>query len=167
MLKLSHIALLFLAMAACVSAQAQVYKWKDANGVIHYDDKAPEGSKAKEVHLREASPAGAAPTAVPGKDAKDGKGSKDGKDSGKQTLQEKEIELRTRRIEREQADAKKAKERAERDEECKNAAADLADKRRTPVLYDLNDKGERVYKSDKEREAWLATQQKEYDQHCK
>jgi len=161
MLKLSRLALLFLAMAACASAQAQVYKWKDANGVIHYDDKAPEGGKAKEVHLREASPAGAAPAAVPGKD------SKDGKDSGKQTLREKEIELRTRRIEREQADAKKAQERAARESECKKAAADLADKRRIPVLYDLNDKGERIYKSDMEREAWLAEQQKEYDQHCK
>ena len=56
---------------------------------------------------------------------------------------------------------------AQREEQCRKDALDLADTRNTPRLYDLNDKGERVFLSDKEREDRIAAAQKAHDEHCK
>ncbi|HJU07985.1 MAG TPA: DUF4124 domain-containing protein [Rhodanobacteraceae bacterium] len=40
------------ALAACASASAQVYKWKDANGTTHYSDvPPPTGSKYQKVNV--------------------------------------------------------------------------------------------------------------------
>jgi hypothetical protein len=48
---------------AAVSAQAGVVKWKDANGQIHYGDRAPDGITADTVHVS------AAPTPRPAPEA--------------------------------------------------------------------------------------------------
>ena len=149
---------------ACFTAQAQVYKWIDASGVTHYSEKPPENTKSKEVQLRNSAPA---PAPVLPKDQKDAKDAKDAKDDRALTLQERERAFRQRQIVREQAEAKQARDRTEREAECKKMSVNLNDMRRTPVIYDLNDKGERVYKSDKQREEWLTAQQQEYDQKCK
>ncbi len=38
------------------AANAQVYKWVDANGVTHYGERPQGNAKAKPVELRDASP---------------------------------------------------------------------------------------------------------------
>jgi hypothetical protein len=47
---------LILALAA-LAAQAQVYKWTDANGKIHYSDQPQDGADAKELKAPRAQPA--------------------------------------------------------------------------------------------------------------
>jgi hypothetical protein len=47
---------LILALAA-LPAQAQVYKWTDANGKIHYSDQPQDGADAKELKTPRAQPA--------------------------------------------------------------------------------------------------------------
>jgi len=57
-------ALLGMALALCLGgAHAQVYKWRDATGVIHYGDKPPHGQR-KVARLPEAD-AAPAPVALP------------------------------------------------------------------------------------------------------
>ena len=36
----------------------EVYKWTDANGIVHYGDKPPEGQDAQTVNIRETKPPG-------------------------------------------------------------------------------------------------------------
>jgi len=64
----SHIALALLLIAPLVSAQ--VYKWKDASGTVHYSETPPpaEGTKYKQVKPAidtPAAPAAAATAAAP------------------------------------------------------------------------------------------------------
>ena len=139
-----------LAVVLSAPAAAQIYKWVDGSGVTHYSEKPPENGKSKEVQLREASPASAKP--------------KVGPDT---TLQERERAFNQRQVAREQAEAKQAKESAVTEKWCKEARIALADMQRAPRMYELNDKGERVYVSDKVREDSIAAHQADYDQHCK
>ena len=139
-----------VALVLSVPAAAQVYKWVDANGVTHYSEKPPETGKSKEVRLREPSPAGASP--------------KQGLDA---SLQERDRAFKQRQVAREQDEAKLAKDRAALDLQCKSERNALADMRQIPRLYDMNDKGERVFLSATERDERLASRQAEYDKNCK
>ena len=120
-----------------------------------------------------ATPAPTDPKGGPGKpgDGKPGDGKpgagKPADPNSPEALKERDRAFRQRQAAREEQEAKEAKERARKEEECKKAALTLNDQRRTPVLYDLTEKGERVYKTDKQREEHIAELQKEYDQRCK
>lgn len=54
---------LLLLLALCVgqSADAEIYKWVDENGGVHFSDARPAGKKARELRIK-ATPA---PTAAP------------------------------------------------------------------------------------------------------
>lgn len=131
------------------SAQAQVYKWVDAKGVTHYDDKPPENVKSKEVPLRGAA---AAPAPAPAGDA---------------AWQEKERAFKQRQVERNDAEAKKAQEQAKLAAQCQKAGVNLADLKATGRVFNRNEKGEREFLTDKERDSLIAARQEEYNQHCK
>jgi hypothetical protein len=183
--------------AACVlfavmlsaSAGAQVYKWVDSKGVTHYDDKPPENLKSKEVKLKDATqpaakaapvPAGAGappPGGPPGTPPAGKPGAPGaapppapgavGAKGGDASVQEKERAFRQRQAAREEADAKQAKDREKLEAACKEARINLADMRQSPRLYDMNDKGERVFMSDKQRDDTIAAAEKEYNQNCR
>lgn len=138
-----------LLAVSCAPALAQIYKWVDANGVTHYGEKPPETGKAKELQLHEASPAS-------GSQAK----------AGDPAWQDKERAFKQRQTEREQTAAKLEKDKAAREEECKRAHAQLADLRSSGRAYETNDKGERVFLSDEQRDAQIAAREQEYNQHC-
>ena len=138
-------------------AHAQVYKWVDAAGVTHYGEQAPENAKSKEVKLRESHPASAAVPASGAASAPAAKGN---------NLQDKERAFRQRQVARDEDEAKQAAFRAKREEECKAARLNLADIRQTPRLYDVNEKGERVFMSDKQRDDLIASRQEAYNQNC-
>lgn len=135
----------------CVGhAGAQVYKWVDANGVTHYGAQPPSGNTAKELRLRDASPpsAGAPPA---------------GQSS---TLKEREIEFRKRQALREREETRLAEERSQRDQDCRAARLEIADMRISRRLYELNDRGERVFMSDAQRDAEIARREAEYNRRC-
>lgn len=67
-------ALLGMALALCLGgAHAQVYKWRDAKGVIHYGDKPPQGQR-RVARLPDAQ-AAPAPVALPYELARAARGS--------------------------------------------------------------------------------------------
>jgi uncharacterized membrane protein YqiK len=139
------------------AANAQVYKWVDSKGVTHYDEKPPENSKSKEVRLRESTPSNKPAPGAAAPAAGAGAGS----------LQERDRAFRQRQAAREEEEAKQANARTQREAECKEARSKLADLRQTPRLYDMNEKGERVFLSDKQRDETIAAREQEYNQFCK
>ena len=147
----SGLPILLLCLAWAGEVPAQVFKWVDANGVTHYGEQAPANQKAKEVKLREATPrsrADAGPAAYSA------------------NLKDKEQDLRQRREEREQEESRRVAAKAHNEAACRGARAQLHDLRSTPKLYDVNERGERVYLGDAERGERLAKREAEYNRHC-
>jgi glutaredoxin len=44
--------LLLLCLLACVPVAAEIYRWTDADGRVHYSDKPPADRKAKQVKIK-------------------------------------------------------------------------------------------------------------------
>lgn len=135
-----------------LTAGAQVYKWVDANGVTHYGERPPEKAKSKEVRLREATPR-------PSNEAS-------GSSGYAATLKDREIEFRKRQALRERDETRLAEEKAQRDQDCRVARGEMADLRATRRMYELNDRGERVFMSDAQRDAEVARREAEYNRRC-
>ena len=138
---------LLWAWLAC--AHAQVYKWVDEKGTTHYGERPPQGRKAQEVVQRLANPAPA-----PGK-------------ASRPDWKEKDLEFRGRRIEAEQAEAKQKQQEAANLQACNQARDHLTQMKTARRLYRLNEKGERVYESDEERQASVAQLEAAVAQRCR
>ena len=132
------------ALALCVAlpASAQLYKWVDSNGKVHYTDRPPSGS-VKSQQMREAAQPTATPTAKQAKDEA-GKGEP-------RTLDEREQAFRKRQAEAAKAEEEQAKKDAkakEKAEYCKRAKEALASLEIGGRQARVNEKGERYYLSD-------------------
>lgn len=148
----THLVVVTVVLSATFApdATAQVYKWVDANGVTHYSERPQGNAKAKPLELRDASPQ--APGAA--------------KPAAQSNLQSQEIEYRKRQVMRAEEETRNAKVKAQRDESCRNARAQLVNMRASGGFYRLNDAGERVYMSDAERDASLAKREAEFKANC-
>jgi Domain of unknown function (DUF4124) len=138
-------------LLASTSAQSQIYKWVDSKGVTHYSEKPPADSKSKSVELREATPRSGSTAAVT---------------PASPSLKDKEMEFRKRQVLREQTEAATAQEKTRREAACKNARAQLIDQQNSRLLYNLNERGERVYLSATERDASVARYEAEVNRNC-
>ena len=140
----------WIAMWLAAPVAAEVYKWVDEKGVTHYSEKPPPNHKSKQVIIRDTGPRqGVAP------------------DGAAAALKDKDIQFRQRQTLREQEEVKDAQEKAARERWCREARVQLGDLKTMRRIYDLNDKGERVYKSDSERDALLGTREAELNQRCR
>lgn len=151
-MRILAIVLSCLAAWQAAPAAAQVYKWVDEKGATHYGEKAPPNRKSKEVIIRDSGPR---------------QGAEPGAAAAAATLKDKEIQFRQRQAQREQDEQKEAREKAAREQWCREARLHLHDLKATRRLYDLNDKGERVFMSDAERDATLAKREAELSQRCR
>src|SRR5262249_39661977 len=101
-------ALALAALLAAGAAHAQVYRWVDDQGKVHYRERPPAGAKARPLEERLAPPPGApAPKAAP--------------DTARQ-----EREFRRRRIEREQQEARDQKAAEKARQQCERDRSRLA-----------------------------------------
>jgi uncharacterized protein DUF4124 len=141
---LPHFVALLLSAGA---AFGQVYRWVDEKGVTHYGAQPPQGAKAREVDDKLATPPGAA--APPRED-----------------WQQKEREFRQRQIQSGEAEAKKAQEGERRRAVCNEQRDRLARLRQAPRTYQLDEKGERVFLDDRQRDDAIARQEKTVAQYC-
>ncbi len=131
--------LLALAMPA---ALAQVYKWVDEQGRVHYGEKPPAGTKPSTVK----------PPPQPNAPAK-------GED-----LQSKELEFRQRRVDRQMDEDKQARIAANRKALCDNAKERLAFTEQVNLYR--REKGEKVFLSETERQAEIANRRAEVARNC-
>ncbi|VAX06883.1 hypothetical protein MNBD_GAMMA25-1512 [hydrothermal vent metagenome] len=117
-------------------AQAEIYKWVDEQGQVHYSEKPPkEKHPATEIRIRTYTPH--APLISP-----------------KQRKQQRDNLLRAFQEERQirnEAKEKKEQKEAKNRNNCMHARDRLKNFERANVLYDLDEQGERVYLSDAQR----------------
>jgi hypothetical protein len=141
-----------LAAGLFLPAHAQVYKWVDEKGVTQYGQKPPADNKVQKMKLPDAPPP-AARGAAPAKDPM-------------ATVRDQDTEFKRRQIARQEAEAKAYQEAAARNQWCHETRDDLERKRHARI-YDLNDKGERVFINDAARDTYLAGIEASYKQNCK
>lgn len=142
--------LLFLSALACaVPAQAELYKWTDGEGRVHYSDQPP----TVDVQTVKHSAAGQAETTS----------------QATQSLNAQEQEFQKRRKDAEDARTKAEKEaeqaRAKR-ENCARARNNLGTLQNTPRVYTTNAAGQRSYMDDAARAEALARSQKAVSDFC-
>jgi hypothetical protein len=130
----------------------QVYSWKDASGKIHYGDRPPAEKKADTRKLN-ASPMASDDVAATRKANAD-----------------RQLEEREKQGKAQDGAKKPAEDPAQakqREDNCRQARANLAAIESGEVRFSINDKGERVGLDGNVREAELAKARKSVDDWCK
>ena len=170
--KFGQLPLMFcvLLLALPSMANAEIYKWKDKNGITRYSDTPPPsnikletlGAK-KGVKPTAATPV--TPVAAPqapadneaAKDSPPVPGSADEEAAAKrQSNAEAE---KNNKLEKEKQDAAKA-------ENCKAAKSNLASYEQGGRVYKMNEKGERVYLDENDFKAGREKAQQEINENC-
>ncbi len=123
-------------------ALAQVYRWVDEKGRVHYGEKPPAGAKSKAL-----KPPAGQPVAPRAED-----------------LSSQELEFRRRQVQKGQDEEKYAREAANREARCNNAKSDLAIAEQAALFR--QEKGERVFLSDAEQKAEIARRRAIVAQNC-
>lgn len=165
---LTGITWLLLALAGgtwliAAPAGAQTYKWKDADGKIHYSDQPPPASAKEEETVRPRKPSAAAVPATGDKAAP-------AATPKAKTYVEQEAEFKKRQVEaaeREAADKKKIADAAEKKQNCDQARTQLAGLQAGGRLTKTNAQGEREYMSDGEIAQQIERSKKAVSDWCK
>ena len=128
-----------------------IYKWVDEKGVTHFSEHPPaDGRKATKVEPKVTPPSG--PAAAP------------------TDWKKKEQDSRKQRIERDQTDeaarARAHNDAAERANKCNRAKRDLEVLSLQVPVYSKNERGERVYVEDKDRESEKAAARRVIEANC-
>jgi hypothetical protein len=136
-------------MLASAMASAEVYKWLDADGNVHYGDRPPgTGSDSQSVTLPPA------PT-------------KDADHEQRSLLQRRLLEaIDSERAERDQVQSELAAAKRERALKCEKARLDLARFERANIVYTNDESGARIYMSDDERREATANARLWLEKHC-
>lgn len=143
-----RIVLLSLALSP-LAAAAEMYKWVDEKGHTVYSEQPPPDGKASKVDIRPSPPGtGAAPT----------------------DWKQKEIDARQTRITKEQQDQnQKAVEQnaaSARKNNCLESQRQLSIAQAPRPVYEVNEKGEKVYLDDKARQRQIDGWQANVKKYC-
>jgi hypothetical protein len=129
-----------------IAAAAQMYKWVDEKGVTHYSETPPPDGKAAKVDIRPATGGGSTPA---GGDWK-----------------QRELESKQQRIQKDQDQQQEQKQSSARYNNCTEAQRQLAIAQQPRPLFQVNDKGEKVYLDDKDRDREIAGWQANVKKYC-
>jgi len=146
MIRIALLSMVFVAFAA----SAQVYKWVDEKGVSHYSETPPPDGNAAKIELKSST---GNPPPVPQTDWK-----------------QKDLDAREKRIEKEQqAKQREAQEKIDasaRRNNCRATRRRLDDLETPGAVFERNDKGEKVYLDDAQREREIAVLQANAKKYC-
>ena len=149
------LALVFV--VATSAADAAIYKWVDDKGVTHYSEQPPAGQKKPEQVPIRSQPAPV-----------DSQGSQGA--SGSKTWQQQEAEFQQRRVEQEMQRKKRETQEqsasATRLRRCVLARQNLHGLEEKRPVYRINEKGERVFFDDKERQEALERMREVVAENC-
>jgi hypothetical protein len=167
------LALCALLLALPLLGNAEIYKWKDKNGVVRYTDTPPPSNiKLESIDgkraIKQSNQAPLAPV-VNADVVATGKGEmKDKVPAGKaESAEETAAKLRQKNAEAEKNNKKEKEAQAKLNEEnCKAAKSNLASFNQGGRVYKMNEKGEREYMDDAGLKAGAAKAQKEVTQYC-
>jgi len=150
----------YLPLALCVlvlPAWADLYKWTDEKGNVHYSDQPPQGDVKKSEALKQtkSSPASEAPAAAAAKP---------------KTAAELDMEFRKRQVEAAEAEAKAQKDAEAAEEKkrnCQRATAQVAALERGGRITRPGPNGEQNYMTDEEIAKEVVNAKKAADSWCK
>ena len=131
---------------ACASAQT-MYKWKDENGRWHFSENPPPDT-TRNAEKIEVKPVGS-PTKPPADNWK-----------------ERELESKQRAAKAGAAQAQNERDEGARIRRCRQAQKEVDGLAHAGRVFELNDKGERVYLDDSKRQAALARWKEEAEKNC-
>ncbi|MFZ3323692.1 MAG: DUF4124 domain-containing protein [Usitatibacter sp.] len=142
-----------LAAVSLVAAADGMYKWVDEKGVTHYSESPPPddptGKKATKLDIKPNGPSG------PSKEF---------------DWKAKELDSRTQNVqkvqEQREQEAKDAKEALHRKQLCNEALRQVNIYQQAIPVYTLNDKGERVYVEDADREKKIEDGRERMRKYC-
>lgn len=157
---------LVLALASATS-HAEIYKWKDKNGVVRYSDIPPPSNVPHESLGKKANKTSAAvetPSAV----VPEGAATPE-PEPVQQTPEEVTPDADAQRKEEEEARKKAEAAEAElqqKQEQCTNAKARMQSYEQGGRIYKINEKGEREFMDDAAMAKGLEEAQAEVDKYC-
>lgn len=137
----------FATLLAALPAMADLYKWVDADGKVHYSDQQPPASVKKHETVKAIRPVAAVPSVPPA-------GSTDavpGANNGPKSYVEQDMEFRKRRLEAAEAEAKKLKEAqaaAEKQRNCAQSKGRVASLEKGGRITRTDASGEQVFLDD-------------------
>jgi uncharacterized protein DUF4124 len=149
---------------AAAPVSAETYKWKDADGKVHYSDQPPPANAKEETTVKprkQSAPVQSAPAAPTEKGAAPAK---------PKTYAEQEAAFKKRQVEeaeREAAEKKKAAEAAEKKQNCDQARAQLKTLQAGGRVTRTNAQGEREYMNDAQIGQEIERAKKSADSWCK
>ncbi len=144
------LALTLALTAASAVAAAEIYKWLDADGNVHYGDRPPAtGVDSRSMSLPPA----------PAEEA----------DQARRSLKQRRLleAFEAERNQRHQAEAEAAAARRKRARDCENARRELARFERANIIYTSDASGARIYMDDEERLAAAANARAWIGKHCR
>lgn len=148
---------LLVSMVVPVLVQAEVYRWEDSKGRVHYGDRSPKGVSASKVDM----------PVVPVTGGDDQGLDSEINDAERRQRQKRVVEtLAAERKVREEVRQKKRDDKAKREAKCEKLRIELEESKRVNIYYRRNKKGERVFISDKERKQIDAKGTKKYQENC-
>jgi len=140
----------FLILLLPLLAHAEIVKWVDDKGEVHYSDQPPATAKApKSLNIKN-QPSSSAPA--------------------QKSLADQELEFRKRQMEAADADKKAAEEKQQAEiakQNCASARANLKMLQDGVRMTKYNEKGERVFLDDAERAKATAEAQRAVSDWCK
>ena len=159
--------ILFLLLILPLSLHAEIYKWKDSNGVVRYSDKPPSAKTPYEsIGSKKAT---VAPPPQPAENAELKKPAATDKTEQKKSSTSQD----TNAIKRQQAaeetkkkDQSKETELKQKQQNCATAKANLQTYKQGGRIYKATENGEREFMSDADIAQGLAQAEKDIDQYC-
>ncbi|MFW5431585.1 MAG: DUF4124 domain-containing protein [Methylophilaceae bacterium] len=160
-----------VALAIPMLANAEIYKWKDKNGVVRYSDTPPPsnvkvdtlGNKQRAKRVKKAEPEAANEEAAPSSSEQRAR------DKFEETVDPEVEAARTRarntEIEKKNKQEKETQAKLNADN-CKAAKANHQSYVQGGRVYKTNENGDREYLGDDELEAGKVKTQAEIDQYC-
>lgn len=136
--------LLLLLLSSVQSVTADVYRWEDENGRVHFGDRPPASETAEATTVETQNSPASSPASAP---------SASDREVTRQRLLD---QYQKERDARKEAAQRKREEEERRAFQCARARDQLRSYQTHPVLYELLPNGERRFLSDAERERTLA-----------
>jgi hypothetical protein len=153
----------YIALALCLfipAAWADLYKWTDEDGKVHYSDQPPPGDVKKTESIKQ-------PKSAPASDSAAAAANPSAKPK---TAADLDMEFRKRRVEAAEAEAKAQKDAEAAEEKkrnCQRATAQVASLERGGRVTKPGPNGEQTYMSDEEIAKEVVSARKAADSWCK
>ena len=165
--------MLFILMMFCINAFAEVIKWVDEKGRVHYSDQPPPSSAKSKIigsTSKAKSSAETSDASESGNAADPGNTAESSESGEPKSIAEREAELRKKqKADKEAADkaAQAQANKAANQENCKQAQLALKTLQADIRIKEVDANGEHVYLDDEERQQRIAKSQQDISRLCK